>query len=157
MIRGKPRLTFVTTCGGQAAPHARAARLPVIAIIMVSRGCGPLKVLLAPLFVALDALLAVVGGDIRRRSLIAARYHLPSSLGWKRHDRLIASGVLGGDVGWRIECVPEEVAMLALVQAPCIMLGLCTCTPLASQAVGLWLNTLALPPQWGLRRKICRG
>jgi hypothetical protein len=34
-----------------------------------------------------------------------------------RHVRLIANGALGGDATWCLECVPEEVTMLALVRA----------------------------------------
>jgi hypothetical protein len=59
---------------------------------MANHGHGPLKVLLAPLFATLHTLPADVGGDIRRRSLATARGRLPASLGWARHDRLIASG-----------------------------------------------------------------
>jgi hypothetical protein len=141
---------FVDVCGVRAMPHAGATSLPVIAIIMDGRGRGPLKALLAPLFEALDSLLVVVGGDVRWCSLTAARDHLLASLGWTRHDRLIASGVLGADVARCLECVPEEVAMLTLVQAPCAVLRLCAGAPLASLAASLWHNTPALPPQRGL-------
>jgi hypothetical protein len=74
---------------------------------MTSRGHGLSKVLLAALFATLDALLGAVGGDIRWHSLTAARDHLTSSLCWTRHDRLIPSGMLGGDVTRRLECVPK--------------------------------------------------
>jgi hypothetical protein len=53
--------------------------------------------------------------------------------------------------------VPEEVAMLALVRTPCTMLELCAHTPLVRLAAGLWLNALALPPQWDLGQEIHRG
>jgi hypothetical protein len=49
----RPRPTLVTMHGGGDASHARAAHLPVKAIIMVGRGRGPLKALLAPLFAPL--------------------------------------------------------------------------------------------------------
>jgi hypothetical protein len=124
VVCGRPRMTFVIACGGRAVPHARATRLPIVAVIMASRGCGPLKALLEPLFAALDALLATVGGDIGQRNLTTTRNCLPASLGWMRHDRLVASGVLGGDVARCLECVPEEVSMLTPVRAPCS-----DCTP----------------------------
>jgi hypothetical protein len=63
---------------------------------------------------------------------------------------LIANGVLGGDATWCLKCVPEEVTMLALVLAPRAMLELRAHSPLVSLAMGLWLDALALPPQWGL-------
>jgi hypothetical protein len=65
-----------------------------------------------------------------------------------RHVLLIANGALGGDATWCLECVPEEVTMLALVRALRAVLELrARAPPLASLATGLWLDTLALPPQ----------
>jgi hypothetical protein len=87
-------------------------------------GRGPLKALLAPLFVTINTLFAAVGGEVGRHSLDAARDHLPASLGWTRHDSLIASGVPGGNVAWHLECVPKEVPMLTRVQASCAVLKL---------------------------------
>jgi hypothetical protein len=121
VVRGQPRLTFVATCGGRGAPHTGATRLPAIAVVVAGRGCGPLKALLVPLFATLPA---VVGGDVGRCSLAAARGHLPASLSWTRHDHLVVNGVLGSDVVWRLECVSKEVAMLTLVWALCVVLGL---------------------------------
>jgi hypothetical protein len=72
VVRGWPRLMLVTACGGWDAPHARATRLPVVAIIMVSCGHGPLKALLAPLLATIDALPAAVDGDVAQRSLTTA-------------------------------------------------------------------------------------
>jgi hypothetical protein len=98
VFRGQPRLTFVTTCGGRAVPHTRAARLPVVSIVVASHSRVPLKVLLAPLFVTPDTLLAAMGGDVGWCYLAAAQDCLPTPLDWTRHDRLIANGMLGGDV-----------------------------------------------------------
>jgi hypothetical protein len=114
VVRGRPRLMLVTMSSAQDMPHTRAASLPIIAIIMVSRGHGPLKALLAPLFAALDALPASVDGDIGQCSLTATQGHLPASLGMAKHDRLIAGGVLGGDAAQHVESVPTKVAMLTL-------------------------------------------
>jgi hypothetical protein len=105
--------------------------------------------LLVPLFATLGTLLAIVDCDVRRLSLSTARGHLPASLGWAKHDRLVASGLLGGDVAQRLKCVPEKVAMLTQERAPCVELGLRTCAPLASLAVGLSLDVPALPPERG--------
>jgi hypothetical protein len=44
-----PGLSLVTTTGGRDAPHAGAARLPVVASAMVGHSRGPLKALLVPL------------------------------------------------------------------------------------------------------------
>jgi hypothetical protein len=63
-----------------------------------------------------------------------------------RHDCLISSGVLGGNATWHLECVLEEVTILTLVRASCAVLGLHARAPLASLAVGLWLDAPALLP-----------
>jgi hypothetical protein len=118
VVRGWPHLTLVVARDNWGAPHTGVSCLPVIAIVMAGRCHGPLKALLVPTFAVLDALLAAVGGDVRRCSLIAAQDRLPASLGWTRHDRLVVSGVLGGDVVRCLECFPEEVDMLALVWVP---------------------------------------
>jgi hypothetical protein len=53
---------------------------------VLGHGRGLLKVLLAPLFGTFDALLDAVGGDVGQRLLVAARGHLPASLGRAKHD-----------------------------------------------------------------------
>jgi hypothetical protein len=120
-------------------------------------GRGPLMTLLTPLFATLDVLPTTVRGDVRWCSLTVARGHLHASLGRVRNDCLIASGVLGGDAALRLKCFPEKEAMLTLVRAPCMVLGLCAHTPVVSQAEGLWLNVLALLPQRGIGQEIHRG
>jgi hypothetical protein len=101
-------VVMVVVCGGRGAPHARVARL---ADVVIGHGHGPLKVLLALLFAAFDALLGAVGGDVRRRLPVAAQGYLPASLGRAEHDHLVAGGVLGGDVVQLLDHVPAEVAM----------------------------------------------
>jgi hypothetical protein len=150
LVRGRPRLMFVTVCGDQATPHAGSTHLPVTAVIVASCSRVPLKALLVPLFGTLDAHLVAVGGNIRQRSLATARDHLPAPLGWMRHDCLIANCVFGGDAMWHLDCVPDEVTMLTLVRAPRAVLELHTRAPLESLAVGLWLDAPALLPQRGL-------
>jgi hypothetical protein len=61
VVRRWPRLTLIVACGGQGAPHTGAAHL---IIVVVDRGCGPMKVLLAPLFAAFATLLGAVGGNV---------------------------------------------------------------------------------------------
>jgi hypothetical protein len=86
-------------------------------ITVISCGQGPLKALLVPLFAAFDALLGIVGGDVRQYLPVAAQGHLPASLGRVKHDHLIAGGALGSDAAWLLERVPEEVTLSALSQA----------------------------------------
>jgi hypothetical protein len=64
---------------------------------MADRSHGPLKVLLVPLFPALDALPATAGGDIGRCYLTDAQDRLTAPLGWTSYDLLITNGTLGGD------------------------------------------------------------
>jgi hypothetical protein len=156
VVCGWPRLMLVTVCGSQVVPHAGATRLPVIVVIVVSCGRGPLKALHAPLFATLDALSTAMDGNVRRRSLAAARGHLPASLSWVKHDRLVASPVLGGDAVRHLECVPAKVAMLAPERALCAALGLRAYAPLVSLVARMWLNAPTLPPQRGLGREVNR-
>jgi hypothetical protein len=109
----RPRLTLVAMRGGGDTSCARVAHLTVITTIVVSHGHGPLRALLVPLLAALDALLSTVYGDLRRRLLIVVRGHLPGSLRMVKHNCLIASGVLGGDVSQLLKCVPKKVPMIA--------------------------------------------
>jgi hypothetical protein len=87
---------------------------------------------------------------VGRSRLTTTWDRLPAPLGWRRHDCLVDNGMLGGDVVQRLECVPEEDAMLSLVWALHAVLELHTRTPLASLVMGLWLNVLALLPLQGL-------
>jgi hypothetical protein len=104
----------------------------------------PLRVLLAPLFATL---LSAVDGDIGRHLLATAWGHLLASLGWTKHDCLLASGVLSSDVARLLECVPKKVTMLALEQVTHVALWQHANSPLASLAAGLGLDALALLPQ----------
>jgi hypothetical protein len=121
VVHRRPCLTLVVMCGGRDTPHARAARLPIVVVIVF--GHGPLRVMLALLFAALDALLSAVDGDIGWHLLAAAWGRLPTSLGWIKHDYLIAGGVLGGDATRLLKYVPEKVAMLTLEQVSCAALS----------------------------------
>jgi hypothetical protein len=123
---------------------------PSVVVIVVSCGHGPLKELLVPLFVALDAIPATEDGDVGRRSLPAAQGRLPIYLGQVYYDCLIAGGVLGGDTARCLDYVPAKVAMLTLEQAPCAALGLHAHAPMVGLGVGLWLDMSALPPRRGL-------
>jgi hypothetical protein len=76
-----PRLMLVAVHGGRDAPHTGATHLFVTVVAMVGRGHGPLRVMLAPLFVALDALLSDADGDVGRCLIANASGHLPASLG----------------------------------------------------------------------------
>jgi hypothetical protein len=54
------------TSGRRGVHHVRAARLLAIANVIADRSCGRLKMLLAPLPVALDVLSGVHDGGIGR-------------------------------------------------------------------------------------------
>jgi hypothetical protein len=59
VVRRRPHLTLVVVHGGRDAPHTGATRLPVVAIVVVGRGHGPLMELLAPLLPPLMPSLAL--------------------------------------------------------------------------------------------------
>jgi hypothetical protein len=61
MAKKHQHLTLFATCGCRDVPHAGATCLDVVAI---GRGHGPLKALLAPLFVAFGTLLGAAGGGV---------------------------------------------------------------------------------------------
>jgi hypothetical protein len=134
---------LVIACGGWGVPHAETARPTIVAI---GRGRGPLKALLANLFVPFDALLGAVGGDVRWCLPVAARGCLPASLGRAKHGLLIAGGVLGGDATRLLERVPEEVAMSTLSRALHVALGQRAHATLVSLAACLGLDAPFLPP-----------
>jgi hypothetical protein len=92
VVHRQPGLMLVTMHSGRDAPHAEAAPLPIVAIIMVNRGHGSLRALHAPLFAAL---LSIVDDDVKWRLLEAAWVRLTTSLGWMEHDHLVGSGMLG--------------------------------------------------------------
>jgi hypothetical protein len=85
LVRRRPRLTLVTTRGGPDVSHAKAAHLPVIAIIVIGHdyGRGLLSVLLAPLIATLDAFLNAMSGGIGRCLLVTAWGRLPLPLAWR--------------------------------------------------------------------------
>jgi hypothetical protein len=139
--------TLVSTCSGRDVPHTGVACLLVVVVVVVSHRRSTLKVLLAPLFAALDTLPIIVDGNIRQRSHIATQGCLPASLGLAKHDHLVASGVLGGDAARWLKCVPTKVTMLTLEQAPCAALRLHARAPLVSLAMGLCLSAPIMPPQ----------
>jgi hypothetical protein len=95
VVRRWPRLSLVTVSGSRDASHARAARLPVITDVRAGRSHGPLRALLASFFAAL---LSTVYGDVGGCLLAIARGHLLASPGLAKHNRLIASCVLCGNV-----------------------------------------------------------
>jgi hypothetical protein len=143
VVRTRPHPTLVIRCGGQGAPHTRVSRL---AVIVIGHGRGPVKVLLAPLSAAIDALLGVMGGDVRWCLHVAAQGRLPASLGRAKHDRVVAGSALGGDAAQLLKHVPEEVAMFALSWALHVALGQRARTTLASLAPCLGLAAPTLPP-----------
>jgi hypothetical protein len=114
-------------------------------------GHGPLRALLAPLFATLDAHLSAMNDDVGRGLLAAAWGRLPATLGRAKHNHLIAGHMLGGDVAWILEYVPEKVTILAQARDPHMALRQRAHTLLASLAAGLVCDVPALPLQQCLR------
>jgi hypothetical protein len=131
---------------GCGVVHAGATRIRVAVVITAGHGRSPLKVLLAPLLDAFDALLGVVNGDVEQRFLIATWCHLPASLCRAKHDRLVAGGALGGDAMRLLKRALEVVTMYVLSWALCTALKQCAHATLASLAANLGLVALTLLP-----------
>jgi hypothetical protein len=88
-----PRLMLVAVCSSRDAPRARAACLPVAAVIMLGHGRDPLRMLLVPLLAAIGVIFGAVDGNVERHFLAAGWGHLLASLGWTKRDRLINCGI----------------------------------------------------------------
>jgi hypothetical protein len=82
MIARRLCLTVVVVRGSRDAPHARAIRLPIVAIVIVGHGHSPLRTLIVPPLATRDALPGASNGDIRQHLPAAAWGHLPASW-WK--------------------------------------------------------------------------
>jgi hypothetical protein len=76
-----------------------------------------------PLFATLDALLSTLDGDVGWCLHATTWGRLPASLGWMKHGRLIAGGVLGSEAARLLKCVPKKVAILTLERALCAVLS----------------------------------
>jgi hypothetical protein len=139
----RPHLTLVAMRSSHNTPHIRVDCLLVIAVIMVGRGHGPL-----------GALPGAVDDDDGQHLLTAAWGRLPASLGRKKFNRLIADGILGGNIALLLGGVPENIDVCALAWVPCAMFRSRTHGPLASLSVSMAFGAPALLPQRGLRREI---
>jgi hypothetical protein len=65
VVGWRPRLMLVIVHGSHDVQHACAARLPIVAIILVGRGRSPLRTLLVPPLASLSALLGALEDKIR--------------------------------------------------------------------------------------------
>jgi hypothetical protein len=90
VICGRPRLSLAIAYGGRGVNHIRAARLLVVAAIVVDRGCSLQMVLFVPLLAALGALLGILNDDVGRCFPIAA-------WGLVKLGHLVVDGLLGSD------------------------------------------------------------
>jgi hypothetical protein len=145
----RPHLTLVAVCGNHDTPYARAAYLPVPAIVVVGRGRGPLRILLAPLLATLGAIFGTLDSNVRQRLLAAAWGRLSSSLGGTKCSRLVASGIQVGNAMRLLGVVPKNVVVFVLAWVSHMVLKSCARAPLASLLVSLGFDAPALPPLWG--------
>jgi hypothetical protein len=102
-------LELVAVCGSCSVPHVEPACFLTIVALVASRGHSPLRTLLAPLLATFDALLGVMGGNVGQDLLAATWGHLPAVWGQTKFNRLIAGGVVGGDVAKLLSGVPKSV------------------------------------------------
>jgi hypothetical protein len=149
-----PRLTLVAVCGSCDTPRVGATCLPVVAIIVVGHGRGPLRMLVAPLLAALSAILGTVDGNIERCLLAATWGRLPASLGGMMCDHLTAGGVRVGDAVRLLGGVPKNVTPFVWAWVLSMAHRSCARARLASLSARLGFDVLALPPQRSLGREI---
>jgi hypothetical protein len=131
----------IAASGGRDASHAGTACFLVAAIIVAGRGHDPWRTLPVLLVVAFDACLGAMSNDVEWCLPVTAQGHLPTRLYGVGHDRLVAGGVLGGDVMWLLERSSEEVAMSALPWALPMATGQRAWVALLSLATNLRLIT----------------
>jgi hypothetical protein len=115
-------------CNSHGAPPTVATYLPIISIIKVSRGRGPLGTMLETLPAILSALLGTVDGDVGWLLLAAARGCLPASWDEMKLGHLIVGGVRGGDAAQLLSGVPKKVVMFTLAWVLCTEFGSRACT-----------------------------
>jgi hypothetical protein len=106
------------------------------------------------LLATLGALLGVVDGSVRRCLLATTWGHLPASLGRMKFGRLIADGILGGDILQLLSGVPQNVTLFTLAQVPCEVFG---SRHLASLSASLGFDASALLPHWAQDEKSSGG
>jgi hypothetical protein len=136
-----PHLTLITMCSSCDVPHARATFLPVAAIIMVGRGHGSLRMLLAPILAALGAISGDVDGNIGWHLLVAAWGHLPTSLCGTKCDCRAACGVQVGSSG-----VLKNVVVFILASVACVAQRSHTRACLVSLSMSPGFDVLILLP-----------
>jgi hypothetical protein len=78
-----------------------------------------------------------VDDDDGQHLLTAAWGRLPASLGRKKFNRLIADGILGGNIALLLGGVPENIDVCALAWVPCAMFRSRTHGPLVSLSVSM--------------------
>jgi hypothetical protein len=105
---------LAAVCGSHNAPCTRAAYLPVPAIVVVSRGRGPLRMLLAPLLATLGTIFGTLDGNVRQCLLAAAWGRLSASLGGTKRGRLVAGGVQVGNDVRLLGGVPKNIIVFIL-------------------------------------------
>jgi hypothetical protein len=76
--------------------------LLVVATVVIGRGCGLLKTLIALLPVTLGVLHSVLDGIVRQHLPIVAQ-------GWAKLGCLVAGRILGGDTMQLLGGVPENI------------------------------------------------
>jgi hypothetical protein len=101
MVCWWPCLALNTMPGSCDLLHVGVVRLLVI-IIIVSRGCNPLRAPLSPLLSAPGVLLSALDGDV-------GRHHFVATGDGERPNRLLAGGILRGEAEQLLGGVPDDV------------------------------------------------
>jgi hypothetical protein len=122
VVGRRPCLTLVTVHDSHDVPHVAVAGLPIVAVIIVGRGCSPLRMLLVPSLSSLSALAGALDGDVRWCLPAATWSCLPASWWWHTGPKfscLTAGGILGNDAAQLIRGVLENVMVFALARVLC--------------------------------------
>jgi hypothetical protein len=125
------RLMLAASCGGHDTHDVRAARFPIVVVVVV--GCLP----------TLSTLPGALDGDVRRCLPATTWSHLPVSWMKMKFGRLAVAGVPGSSTAKLLGGVPENVIVFVLAWVLCVSFRSRTHIPLVSLSTSLGLG---VPP-----------
>jgi hypothetical protein len=137
------RLMLAASSGGHDTHDVRAARFPIVVVVVVGCRRSPLRKLLVPPLPTLSTLPGALDCDVRRCLPATTWSHLPVSWMKMKFGRLAVAGVPGSSTAKLLGGVPENVIVFVLAWVLCVSFRSRTHIPLASLSMSLGLG---VPP-----------